>query len=69
LAYLGQSRAALVEVRLEDILGLTAQQNLPGTLKQHPNWRQKIFQNLEDLRRDPEVLRIAETLRRTRAHF
>lgn len=66
LAYLGQSRAALVEVRLEDILGLTAQQNLPGTLKQHPNWRQKIFQNLEDLRHDPEVIRIAETLRQTR---
>lgn len=66
LAYLGQSRAALVEVRLEDILGLTAQQNLPGTLKQHPNWRQKIFQNLEDLRHDPEVRRMAATLRQTR---
>jgi 4-alpha-glucanotransferase len=67
LAYLGQSRAALVEVRLEDILGLTAQQNLPGTLEQHPNWRQKIFQHLEDLRRDPEVLRLAATLRQTRS--
>jgi len=66
LAYLGQSRAALVEVRLEDILGLTAQQNLPGTLKQHPNWRQKIFLNLEDLRHHPEAFRIAETLRQTR---
>jgi 4-alpha-glucanotransferase len=66
LAYLGQSRAALVEVRLEDILGLTAQQNLPGTLEQHPNWRQKIFQNLEDLRQNPEAIRIAETLRQSR---
>jgi 4-alpha-glucanotransferase len=66
LAYLGQSRAALVEVRLEDILGLTAQQNLPGTLKQHPNWRQKIFQNLEDLRQDPELTRVAATLGQAR---
>jgi 4-alpha-glucanotransferase len=66
LAYLGRSRAALVEVRLEDILGLTSQQNLPGTLKQHPNWRQKIFQTLEDLRRDPEVLRTAAILTETR---
>ena len=66
LAYLGHSRAALVEVRLEDILGLTAQQNLPGTLKQHPNWRQKIFQNLEDLRQDSEISRIAATLRQAR---
>jgi 4-alpha-glucanotransferase len=66
LAYLGQSRAALVEARLEDFLGLTAQQNLPGTIDQHPNWRQKIFPALEDLRRNPEVIRLAETLRRAR---
>ncbi len=67
LAYLGQSRAALVEVRLEDILGLTGQQNFPGTTDQHPNWRQKIFQTLEELRRDPEVLKMAATLRQARA--
>ncbi|MGQ9689104.1 MAG: 4-alpha-glucanotransferase [Desulfobaccales bacterium] len=67
LAYLGKSRAALVEVRLEDILGLTAQQNLPGTTDQHPNWRQKILPTLEELRRDPEVLKIAATLRQARA--
>lgn len=67
LAYLGKSRAALVEVRLEDMLGLTAQQNFPGTTDQHPNWRQKIFQTLEELRRDPEVIKMAETLRQARA--
>uniref|UniRef100_A0A7C3UZ77 4-alpha-glucanotransferase n=1 Tax=Desulfobacca acetoxidans TaxID=60893 RepID=A0A7C3UZ77_9BACT len=66
LAYLGESQAALVEARLEDLLGLTAQQNLPGTTRQHPNWQQKIFQTLEDLRRNPEVIRLAETLRRAR---
>jgi 4-alpha-glucanotransferase len=66
LAYLGQSRAALVETRLEDFLGLTAQQNLPGTINQHPNWRQKIFAALEDLRRNPEVIRLAATLRQAR---
>jgi 4-alpha-glucanotransferase len=68
LAYLGRSRAALVEVRLEDFLGLTAQQNLPGTIDQHPNWRQKIFPTLEDLRRNPEVIRLAATLRQARTN-
>jgi 4-alpha-glucanotransferase len=67
LAYLGKSRAALVEVRLEDMLGLSAQQNFPGTTDQHPNWRHKIFQTLEELRRDPEVIKMAETLRQARA--
>jgi 4-alpha-glucanotransferase len=62
LAYVGRSRAALVESRLEDFLGLTAQQNLPGTVDQHPNWRQKISQTLEELRRHPEAIRLAETL-------
>lgn len=66
LAYLGRSQAALVETRLEDLLGLTAQQNLPGTSDQHPNWRQKIFQPLEDLRRNPEVIRLAKTLNQAR---
>jgi 4-alpha-glucanotransferase len=66
LAYLGQSRALLMETRLEDFLGLTAQQNLPGTIDQHPNWRQKISAPLEDLRRNPEVIRLAATLRQSR---
>jgi (1->4)-alpha-D-glucan 1-alpha-D-glucosylmutase len=66
LAYLGRSRAALLEVRLEDVLGLTAQQNLPGTIDQHPNWRQKIFPTLEEMRQDPEVIRLAKTLRQAR---
>jgi 4-alpha-glucanotransferase len=66
LTYLGQSRAALVETRLEDFLGLTAQQNLPGTTDQHPNWAQKIFATLEELRHNPEISRLAATLRQTR---
>jgi|UniRef100_A0A7V6DQK7 4-alpha-glucanotransferase len=66
LAYLGQSRAALVETRLEEFLGLSAQQNLPGTITQHPNWRQKISAALEDLRHDPLVIRLAATLRQAR---
>jgi 4-alpha-glucanotransferase len=67
LAYLGKSQAALLEVRLEDMLGLTAQQNLPGTTDQHPNWRQKIFPTLDELRYDPEITRLAETLRQARS--
>jgi 4-alpha-glucanotransferase len=66
LAYLGQSRAALMEVRLEELLGLTAQQNLPGTVGQHPNWRQKIPDTLEDMRHNPEAIRLAAALRQAR---
>ena len=66
LEYLGQSQAALLEVRLEDILGLTDQQNLPGTTYQHPNWRQKIPPPLEELRHSPEVQSLAAKLHQAR---
>jgi len=66
LKYLGESQAALLEVRLEDILGLTAQQNLPGTTYQHPNWRQKIPPALEEMRQNPEVQSLAAKLRQAR---
>ena len=66
LAYLGRSRAALLEVRLEDILGLTTQQNLPGTTDHHPNWRQKIPPTLEEMRHNPEVRSLVALLHQTR---
>ncbi len=63
LEYLGRSRAALLEVRLEEVFGLLAQQNLPGTLDEHPNWRQKFPFNLEEMRRSPEAAELAARLR------
>ncbi|MFZ2089084.1 MAG: 4-alpha-glucanotransferase, partial [Desulfobaccales bacterium] len=66
LAYLGESQAALVEARLEDFLGITTQQNLPGTYDEHPNWRQKIPQTLEEMRLDPEIRGLAATLGQAR---
>ena len=40
--YLARSRAAVMIVQLEDVLGLDEQVNLPGTTDQHPNWRRKL---------------------------
>jgi 4-alpha-glucanotransferase len=59
LDYLAQSRAALLEVRLEEVFGLTAQQNLPGITKKHPNWRQRLPVDLAALRLAPEAARLA----------
>ncbi|MEJ5328706.1 MAG: 4-alpha-glucanotransferase [Desulfobaccales bacterium] len=63
LEYLARSRAALLEVRLEEVFGLLAQQNLPGTLDEHPNWRQKFPLNLEEMRKAPEAVELAARLR------
>ena len=48
-------------VQLEDALGEEEQPNLPGT-NEHPNWRRKLPQPLEDLAEAPLVRRIAEVM-------
>lgn len=67
LTYLAQSRAALMEVRLEEIFGVAEQQNLPGTRQEHPNWRLKLPLPLEQMTHDPEPARIAARLNQARA--
>ncbi len=62
LEYLAQSEAALLEVRLEDIFGLQEQQNLPGTTREHPNWRRKLPLTLEKMRQSPVPARLAARL-------
>jgi 4-alpha-glucanotransferase len=66
LTYLSGSRAALMEVRLEDIFGVAEQQNLPGTKDEHPNWRLKMPLTLEEMIHDPEPARLAARLHAAR---
>ena len=66
LEYLAQSPAALLEVRLEEVLGLAEQQNFPGTLREHPNWRCRIPPTLEEMAQDPEPVKLAERLNKYR---
>ena len=66
LEYLARSKAALLEVRLEEIFGVPNQQNLPGTTTQHPNWRRKLPLSLQEMRQDPAAARLAAGLRKYR---
>ncbi len=64
--YLAQSQAALLEVRLEDVFGMAEQQNLPGTIDEHPNWRQKMDLTLEEMAQAPEAAQLAARLNKYR---
>ena len=64
--YLGKSQAALVEIRLEEVLGVRFQQNLPGTIREHPNWRRKLPVLLENLAQLPQPRRLAQRLEQRR---
>jgi 4-alpha-glucanotransferase len=59
LAYLARSRARLMLVQLEDVLGETEQANLPGTTDTHPNWRRRLPRLLEEIVDGTELRRVA----------
>jgi 4-alpha-glucanotransferase len=67
LEYLAQSRAALLEVRLEELFCVPEQQNLPGTTHEHPNWRRKMPLTLSEMRQAPDPPRLAARLNRYRS--
>lgn len=42
LAFLSRTPSRLLAVSMEDLLGVTDQPNIPGTIDEHPNWRQRL---------------------------
>ncbi len=48
--YLAATPCRLVLVAIEDILGVVDQPNLPGTIDEYPNWRQRLPIPLEEWR-------------------
>lgn len=45
--FLARSGSCLQAVQLEDILLLEQQMNLPGTTKEHPNWKRRLPKDIE----------------------
>ncbi len=66
--FLARSRARLMLVQLEDVIGESEQANLPGTSDGHPNWRRRMSQPLAEILSAPEVARMAEIVTRMRTH-
>lgn len=64
--YLSVTPAKLALVSLDDVIGTLDQQNLPGTVSEYPNWKQKAPLSLEELMADPRWLDLARMFRNTR---
>ncbi|MCI0468991.1 MAG: 4-alpha-glucanotransferase [Nitrospirae bacterium] len=47
--YLAMTKCKLVLVGIDDIIGTLNQQNMPGTIDEHPNWVQKMPLLLDDI--------------------
>jgi 4-alpha-glucanotransferase len=62
-ALLARTRSPLVLVAPYDVLGEERQPNLPGTVDEYPNWRLPLPIGLEELRDDPRVRVVTDTVR------
>ncbi len=67
-AYAACTPSRVMVVQPEDVLGVMDQANLPGTVDQHPNWRQRLPLTLEALAADARVESMCRVLARQRPH-
>ena len=65
-ALLAGADSSLLCVQLDDALGMVEQQNLPGTIDEHPNWRRRYPVAVEALAADPGLAAIARVVDRPR---
>ena len=61
-AYLTRASSKLLMLQFEDVLGLSMQMNLPGTTIEHPNWRARYPQELEEMLADKRLEKLAKAL-------
>ncbi|MCY1419931.1 4-alpha-glucanotransferase [compost metagenome] len=66
IRFVGHTRAPLVLVPLEDLLGCDEQPNLPGTTNGHPNWRRRFALPVRELLDDEDAARRLELLAQAR---
>jgi len=55
IGFILSTSAKLVLLSQEDLFRDARQQNVPGTVSEHPNWSTKMSYSLEELWQDPEV--------------
>lgn len=63
---LARSGAEMAAIQLDDALGEVEQQNLPGTIDEHPNWRRRAPVALEALADAPGLRRAAAIMNEER---
>ena len=47
--FLARTKARLLAISLEDLLGVLDQANIPGTRDEHPNWRRRLPLRIEQI--------------------
>jgi 4-alpha-glucanotransferase len=63
IRFTAQSPAAMALIPMQDVLGLTDQPNLPGTVDEHPNWRRRLDPPAAQVLDPPQVRARLKALR------
>ncbi|HTV44929.1 MAG TPA: 4-alpha-glucanotransferase, partial [Stellaceae bacterium] len=64
--YLAGSRARLMLMQLEDVVGEDEQANLPGTTVAHPNWRRRLHLTLDEIAGGAQLRHLAQVVNAAR---
>jgi len=64
--FLARTPAQIVMVQLDDVAGEVTPVNVPGTDREHPNWRRKLHDDVETIVADGRLGRFAEIMRQLR---
>jgi 4-alpha-glucanotransferase len=61
--FLSRTKSRLLAISLEDLLGVADQPNIPGTVNEHPNWRQRLPIALDEIAAAIDVAALREATR------
>jgi 4-alpha-glucanotransferase len=65
--FLSRTKSRLLAISLEDLLGVIDQPNIPGTIDEHPNWRQRLPLAIDEIADAIDIAALeAATRERTR---
>jgi 4-alpha-glucanotransferase len=60
--FMSATPSRLLMISIDDVLGLTDQPNVPGTIHEHPNWRRRLPVDLDRLARWDALAAVAQLL-------
>jgi 4-alpha-glucanotransferase len=68
VGFLARTKSRLLAISLEDLLGVIDQPNIPGTVNEHPNWRQRLPLAIDEIASAIDIVALkTATGERTRA--
>jgi 4-alpha-glucanotransferase len=65
-AFVAKTPSTLMLIQADDLTGETEPLNVPGTDKEHPNWRRRLSGDIDELAHSPMALRVCEAVKRER---